>query len=328
MTSIVNYSTAGDPNTEPSHPISAEPQREATVVARKSVTYFLREVHYSFSPFQRDPELEARVKDITRTWTYEEQIRPQIITGLAITEAAYPHLTMKTKVGVALFTASTTAMDGPETPNKVASSGFHRKLCDGAIYDEGNIFADFVTILSGTWQCYPPFGSNMIMVSALQFMNASILEGLGNGAAITSRSFVEYRRFIGGMPEAYAYFIWEKARFPDERVYLKVLPDAVSYINFTNDIMSFYKEVLEGDTTNYISDRARVTSKSILETLQDTVDETVAAHHRIRSILGEGAARDAWDSFANGYISFHLGDPRYRLRDLLDCEYLFNHAEY
>lgn len=49
------------------------------------------------------------------------------------------------------------------------------------------------------------------------------------------------------------------------------------------------------------------------------IDEAVAATERVRHILGEGKARDAWESFANGYISVHLLSPRYRLQQLISA---------
>lgn len=84
-----------------------------------------------------------------------------------------------------------------------------------------------------------------------------------------------------------------------------------------SDILSFYKEELEDDTSSYIHARARTTNTSPYEILQEVIDEVVAAVERIRRLLGEGPARDAWDSFESGYIQFHLEAPRYRLGDIL-----------
>ena len=89
-----------------------------------------------------------------------------------------------------------------------------------------------------------------------------------------------------------------------------------------SDILSFYKEELEGETGNYIHDRANVTQTSPRDTLLALIDDTVGAHERIRATLGPGPARDAWDAFAQGYISFHVGSPRYRLRDIIGSEYI------
>ena len=54
----------------------------------------------------------------------------------------------------------------------------------------------------------------------------------------------------------------------------------------------------------------------------------VAAYERTCAILGDGEAKDAWVSFAEGYIQFHLFSPRYRLRELLDIDYLLDETTY
>lgn len=86
--------------------------------------------------------------------------------------------------------------------------------------------------------------------------------------------------------------------------------------------MSFYKEEIGEDVANYIRDRARVTGKSSLDTLREVIDETVEAADRVRIILGEGAARDVWDTFAMRFIKFHCASPRYRLAEILGDRYI------
>lgn len=71
-----------------------------------------------------------------------------------------------------------------------------------------------------------------------------------------------------------------------------------------------------------MSDRARASGMSVQDTLQEVVEETITLVERIRNILGKGPARDAWESFARGWIAFHIHSPRYRLKDLIDCEYI------
>ena len=80
-----------------------------------------------------------------------------------------------------------------------------------------------------------------------------------------------------------------------------------------SDILSFYKEDLEGDTSSYIHARAHVANMSPYDVLQDVINETVSAAEWVHHVLGEGPAKDAWKSFEAGYIHCHLNDPRYRL---------------
>ena len=91
-----------------------------------------------------------------------------------------------------------------------------------------------------------------------------------------------------------------------------------------SDILSFYKETLEGDTSSYIHSRASIAGQCPYETLREVIDEVVAATERIHAVLGTGPARDAWDSFEAGYIQFHFGDPRYRLQEVFGNEYMMD----
>lgn len=76
----------------------------------------------------------------------------------------------------------------------------------------------------------------------------------------------------------------------------------------------FYKEELAGDTTNYVSLRAGYERKTSISTLDGVIKDCVAAFRRTRLVLsGRGAYAEAWQTFAMGYVTFHVTNPRYRL---------------
>ena len=84
-----------------------------------------------------------------------------------------------------------------------------------------------------------------------------------------------------------------------------------------SDLFSFYKEAIAGDTGNFIHRYSRVHRKTIRDTFEDMKERVINRNNTIRMILGEGKARDAWDSFAKGFIQFHIVSPRYKLRDVI-----------
>ena len=96
----------------------------------------------------------------------------------------------------------------------------------------------------------------------------------------------------------------------------------LTFSTLQSDVLSFYKEELAGEAGNYMSDRARACGKSAQDTLQEVIDETVATVARVRKLSAEGPPRDAWEPFARGWIAFHMHSPRYRLKGLIDCEYI------
>ena len=95
-----------------------------------------------------------------------------------------------------------------------------------------------------------------------------------------------------------------------------------------SDILSFYKEEMDGEEDNYIHERALASGSSTSGALQEVIDETVAAVKRVRGILGDGPGRAAWENFAAGYIRVHTDNPRYRLKDILGNEYIMDMASF
>jgi len=300
-------------------------------ICEKAIRTFLDKTKITFPNFVRDPELEARVKAIIRSWGNEESLRPYVVTALILTVTAYSHISsMDTKVQITIFTTFIIAMDDPAVFNSLESREFSQRMCTGSLQNDPGMLGEFAKVLRGMWAHYTGFSANTIYASALRFVNASMLEGDSVTTALSSHAlpFIEYKRSMSATTEAYACFIWEKTKFPDFKAYMQAIPDVMLYISYVNDILSFYKEELAGETANYIHERAFVTGKSVPDTLYDVIDDTVAALERARDILGEGQARAAFENFAAGYIRVHTGNPRYRLQDIVGGEYIIDVATY
>lgn len=288
-------------------------------VSRRGIQWFVSEMGVDIVPHVRDLELEARVADETACWPQRSMLQPHIATGIFIASTAYRKNSMNVKVSIALYTAIAVAMDDPSIIESLSSRTYHYSLCAGTIPESPDLLAELSKILAKMWEHFPRFGASCILTSTLQFMNMALLgnEIGDHRLKHDALPFVEYRRIMDGFPEVYFSFIWEKRQFPDVTVWMQAIPDAMKFINFGNDILSFYKEESAGETANYIHDRARYTGQSIEVALMDLVKETTALANRVRHILGEGVARDAWDSFTEGYLQFHVSNPRYRLREIL-----------
>lgn len=70
--------------------------------------------------------------------------------------------------------------------------------------------------------------------------------------------------------------------------------------------MSFYKEVLENDEGCYVNRYGQLYGKTLEQSIEDLVEKIITTTERIRKILGEGRARDAWEYFASGFVHFGL----------------------
>ena len=70
------------------------------------------------------------------------------------------------------------------------------------------------------------------------------------------------------------------------------------------------------DTGTYIAKLAIANQRPEIKELEDLIAYVTTLVQRVRRILGEGKARDVWESFMTGYIRFHLQDPRYQLGEI------------
>ena len=86
--------------------------------------------------------------------------------------------------------------------------------------------------------------------------------------------------------------------------------------DISNDILSFYKEELTGETVTYVHlFRVARHKESGLEAIHDLIDEAVGLSEEIGRLLA-GNAKETWDLWMTGYITFHLCDSRYKLAEL------------
>ena len=86
--------------------------------------------------------------------------------------------------------------------------------------------------------------------------------------------------------------------------------------DIVNDILSFYKEELAGETGNYVHLLRAVRRKeSGLEVLHDLIEEAVGLSEEIDALL-VGEAKELWECWKVGYITYHLCDSRYKLSEL------------
>ncbi|KZT08515.1 terpenoid synthase [Laetiporus sulphureus 93-53] len=311
-----------------SHSCSSEALYKIIVAtSQKAIVDLLNKLGVHFPEYSRDLELEAHVKAVVRQWEQGNIMEPLAASALVLTTTAYSHIaSLETKLQITLFTILIGALDDPSVFESLPSRDFHRLMCGGTVRKEESVLGAFAELLSDMWAHYPLFTANTIFTSALRFINASIAENDFAQASLGSCTlpFVEYKRSMSATTEAYACFIWDKTSFPDVNAYIEAIPDIMLYVSYVNDILSFYKEELAGETRNYIHERASATGKTTEETLADVVCDVADAVKRIHDILGKGPARDAWENFAAGYITVHTRSPRYRLQEVIGEKYLLD----
>jgi len=85
-----------------------------------------------------------------------------------------------------------------------------------------------------------------------------------------------------------------------------------------SDILSYYKEEIEGDIANYLSLMAAPRGITKQDALRELIERTVQAHHNVLELLKPCTeAHDAYINFFHGYIGFHSALRRYKLEEIM-----------
>lgn len=90
---------------------------------------------------------------------------------------------------------------------------------------------------------------------------------------------------------------------------------------FVNDLMSFYKEFDEPrDQTSLVNNYARCDGSTLEEALDKLTRDTIVDSQQILAVFKDKDAKlfETLRSFCQGYVTWHLCDPRYRLPELYE----------
>ncbi|KAJ7617175.1 hypothetical protein FB45DRAFT_756567 [Roridomyces roridus] len=173
-------------------------------------------------------------------------------------------------------------------------------------------------MLALLYKHWAPVLANSMGTAVLDAISATVLESgqdiIEMENRVTARGWPWYMRTKTGLAPGFSCTIFPLAAHPDITAYIKALPDMDKQICFINDILSFYKEELAGEETNYVSLRAKVEGKDPKRVLVEMVEETAVLHQSIGATLdGQREVLAAWAAFQNGYIAWHLSVDRYKL---------------
>ncbi|KZV79138.1 terpenoid synthase [Exidia glandulosa HHB12029] len=217
---------------------------------------------------------------------------------------------------VALLTAYFIYVDDRFLRDVAAAREFNARFARGERQGDETL-AGLAQLLGELPQYFSPIAANLITTSYLNLVTAVLVEHEALDATISkdSERYATMMRTLSGAAEAYAFFVFP-AELPVQS-YIQTIPDLVEYLCSANDILSFYKEELAGETVNQVSLLAVAQGRSKADVLAALVAGCVAAHERAQRLLKpHPEALKAYLAFARGYIEFHVVTKRYRLHEL------------
>ncbi|KUI64114.1 Trichodiene synthase [Cytospora mali] len=302
------------------------PARKQSLVSavRPHISDFLDLINYAPPQSPDKGALRALMLEYAATsgvpYKGDRHARQCFVTGLSVASDMYPSHPLDVQLHIGIFTWLGFLID--DTNRCIASDIANFQSRFYASQPQPSLLLEhFAQTLRNTYRYYDPVVANFIVLSALAFVNANALE--------TRREFQElaplkagvnwpyYFRDKEGLPEVYAYFIFPRGLYPDIGSFLQAIPDMGRSINLTNDILSFYKEEVAGETKNYINSRAKYESKTAMATMEEVVTECTQAYMRATNVLaGKEPYARAWHEYVMGYVAMHIMNERYMFADI------------
>ncbi|KAG6899726.1 hypothetical protein C0993_007533, partial [Termitomyces sp. T159_Od127] len=168
------------------------------------------------------------------------------------------------------------------------------------------ILDGLASCLLAVFDLYPTLFATLIVGSIFDYMVATCSEPLINAQSQSSSTlFPSFLRRQTGAGSAYALMIFSNSLQPvNYTACFHALADMNFWVAGTNDILSYYKESVAGETANYMSVRADAEAKKPLEVASDLEKELVHSRNYIYKTLSNAAEEKAvrlWRTWERGY---------------------------
>ncbi|TFK82677.1 terpenoid synthase [Polyporus arcularius HHB13444] len=282
---------------------------------------FLSSSSYRPPKTARDLDLRKRLASEIATWQVD--IEPQMVgkmieTSCSYAETAYCHIPPEHRYYVALYTACMLYGEDLGERDHESVAQFARRLIRGE-RQLNPIFDRLVDLLKEAHMYWTDVGADAIITGTVDALSGTFVE-FATASMVVAPSATRYPWYLrtraGGGPQ-YTHFMFTRSWRETPDSYLQLLPEIEHWTLGTNDILSFYKEELAGETSNYVHLRAAAEQLSPLEVLRQLTAEVIDTAERIKSIIGaDGELAELWETYLQRYLEFTIRTPRYRLGEL------------
>ncbi|TFK39594.1 isoprenoid synthase domain-containing protein [Crucibulum laeve] len=247
------------------------------------------------------------------------ELGPFMEVGISIAMQAYSHLpNEEAKIFIALYTAFMSYLDDSCRDEKGVQRirAFVERFSQNQPHKD-EVLDNFASFLRDVFRHWKPLIATMILTATLNFFNSLVLDYETRTLKIDSlaHGYPGLMGWMSGVPVAYGMFAFP-AEIPIE-AHIQALSEIGDFTNYANDILSFYKEECDGESSNHISVVAMLRGLPKTIALALLAEETAAAHNRALHILKpHPEAYDAYEKYSHGYVQFHTTSSRYRLHEL------------
>ncbi|KAE8419460.1 Trichodiene synthase-domain-containing protein [Aspergillus pseudocaelatus] len=194
------------------------------------------------------------------------------------------------------------------------------------------IFSNFDAHLRSLSRHYGPYCHSVIIKSMFDYINGRVIEHKmeqsGFKFSPNTRLMPMFLRTKTGGAEILFHMLWPKSLFPEEQYlmqYFPVIQEMVLFIDFTNDILSYYEECfINEEKGNFVSNFGQAHGMDRMDVLRQLVEYTPQVLAAVyRALQDNEVLRKPIEQFVTGWIRLMTAHRRYHLVDLFaDEQYL------
>ncbi|RDB17351.1 hypothetical protein Hypma_001990 [Hypsizygus marmoreus] len=231
----------------------------------------------------------------------------------------YPHLRdshHELLVLIGLYFALLFYLDDVFDHNYTAISEFNDRFVTNRP-QRAKVLDHFATLILEMSYFYSGASANLVVSGSLNFVTGTLVEHETKTATLNpyAQGFPAFLKTLVSANMVLCVFAFPPST--PVKDYIQALPEMVIFTNNFSDVLSFYKEDLEGENFNRISHLARSRGASKLEVLRTLSEETSCAYERIIHILSAcPAGPQTTKDFFYGALAIHASASRYRFKEL------------
>nr|WMM66776.1 linalool synthase [Ganoderma sinense] len=268
-----------------------------------------------------DQELRRKLTEELSAWPSD--IKPTLVAKImdgscVYAETTYAHTTHEHRYFIALYTACLMYVDDLGERNLDAVKRFTSRFAKGE-HQPDPILQRLAELLGRAHDLWTQFGADAIIAGTLDAVTAMYIEFTTQGMVVkpSATRFPYYLRTRAGLGPPYIHFVFMNDWRATPESYLQVLPYMEHWTLGTNDILSFYKEELAGETNNYVHLRTSAEQSSAANVLRHLVEEVLESAGTMDMLTsGDSELAALWQRYMQGYLEFSLKAKRYRLAEL------------
>ncbi|KAI9058170.1 terpenoid synthase [Trametes sanguinea] len=283
------------------------------------VRSFLSDCTYTSPKSPPSDELRQWLGQQINSWKFELSpafLDKALIASCNYVEAVYAHLPPDNRRYVALYTVCTFYAEDIGEHNPASVMDFTRRFIRGE-FQPDEVFECLAKILRRAYDLWPPFGADSIITGTLDALSANYIECTTQALEVkpSATRYPAYLRLRAGIGAPYTHFLFASSWRQSPQSYLQIIPEIDHWTLGAN--LSFYKEELAGERTNYVHLRMAAEQASAESVLRALVSEVSDTARRMKLVLADDPELlGLWSKYMQCYLEFHLKTPRYRLEEL------------